>query len=69
MSYAQSQTQDPTAPAHNTHAASSGTGPATPRFTLSSQNLLRGQKAVAIEHNGATYRLQATKLGKLILTK
>lgn len=31
--------------------------------------LLRGQKAVEISHNGATYRLQATRLGKLILTK
>lgn len=31
--------------------------------------LLQGQKSVAIEHNGAVYRLQATKLGKLILTK
>lgn len=36
---------------------------------LLSSELLRGQKAVAIEHNGATYRLQATRLGKLILTK
>ena len=25
--------------------------------------------AVAISHNGSVYRLQATKLGKLILTK
>ncbi|MGC3985304.1 MAG: hemin uptake protein HemP [Pseudorhodoferax sp.] len=31
--------------------------------------LLQGQKAVAISHNGSLYRLQATKLGKLILTK
>ena len=31
--------------------------------------LLQGEKSVAIEHNGAVYRLQATKLGKLILTK
>ena len=43
--------------------------PNAPRMTLSSHHLLRGHKAVAIEHNGATYRLQATKLGKLILTK
>jgi len=34
-----------------------------------SENLLRGQKSVAIQHNGLVYRLQATKLGKLILTK
>ncbi|APW48335.1 hypothetical protein RA876_09620 [Rhodoferax antarcticus] len=31
--------------------------------------LLRGQKSVAIEHQGKVYRLQLTKLGKLILTK
>ncbi len=36
---------------------------------VNSTDLLRGQKAVTIEHNGSTYRLQATRLGKLILTK
>lgn len=35
----------------------------------SSDRLLGGQKAVAIEHNGAVYRLQSTRAGKLILTK
>ena len=34
-----------------------------------SESLFNGNKSVAIEHNGAIYRLQATKLGKLILTK
>lgn len=34
-----------------------------------SDRLLGGQKAVAIEHNGAVYRLQSTRAGKLILTK
>ncbi len=34
-----------------------------------SASLLRGQKSVAITHNGMLYTLQATKLGKLILTK
>lgn len=34
-----------------------------------SDALLRGQKSVAIEHQGVIYRLQVTKLGKLILTK
>ena len=38
-------------------------------IALPSENLLRGRKAVVIEHNGAVYRLQTTKLGKLILTK
>ena len=36
---------------------------------LTSDALLRGQKAVAITHNGALYRLQTTRQGKLILTK
>lgn len=36
---------------------------------MHSEDLLRGQKAVEIVHNGSTYRLQATRLGKLILTK
>ncbi len=37
--------------------------------TLNSDDLLQGKKTVAINHNGAIYRLQATRLGKLILTK
>jgi len=41
----------------------------TEELHLSSEALLRGQKSVSIVHNGSTYRLQATKLGKLILTK
>jgi len=36
---------------------------------LDSHMLLKGQKVVTIVHNGMPYRLQATKLGKLILTK
>ncbi len=36
---------------------------------VDSSTLLQGQKAVSISHNGSVYRLQATKLGKLILTK
>lgn len=34
-----------------------------------SSALLRGHSAVVIEHNGQHYRLQATRQGKLILTK
>ena len=34
-----------------------------------SDHLLQGRRAIEISHNGAVYRLQATKLGKLILTK
>lgn len=37
--------------------------------SLDSATLLRGQKAIQIEHNGFVYKLQSTRLGKLILTK
>ena len=36
---------------------------------VDSLELLRGQTTVKINHNGTTYCLQATRLGKLILTK
>lgn len=36
---------------------------------LCSQTLLQGRKTVEIRHNGAIYRLQSTRQGKLILTK
>ena len=36
---------------------------------LSSEALLQGRRTVEIRHNGAVYRLQATRQGKLILTK
>ena len=36
---------------------------------FNSDDILRGAKAVVILHQGNTYRLQATKQGKLILTK
>lgn len=36
---------------------------------LPSDQLLQGRRAVEISHNGAVYRLQSTRLGKLILTK
>ena len=34
-----------------------------------SDTLLQGHSHVSIEHNGETYQLRATRLGKLILTK
>lgn len=37
--------------------------------SLDSQTLLQGGRAVSIRHNGEVYRLQATRQGKLILTK
>ncbi|WP_042261407.1 hemin uptake protein HemP [Paraburkholderia heleia] len=36
---------------------------------LDSAALLRGRSHVSIIHNGETYQLRATRLGKLILTK
>ena len=47
------------------HEKASGTRPGC----VDSTEILRGQKTVEISHNGSTYRLQATRLGKLILTK
>lgn len=50
-------------------AVGASTEAATAACAVDSSALLQGQKAVAISHNGSVYRLQATKLGKLILTK
>ena len=48
-----------------TAAESAGEAPRT----VPSGDLLRGGRSVEISHNGSVYRLQATRLGKLILTK
>ena len=40
-----------------------------PAALFESKELLKGSKTVGILHNGSLYRLQTTKLGKLILTK
>lgn len=61
-------------PASSSKGASHADGPSSQRTdsttaAVDSSSLLQGQKAVAISHNGSVYRLQATKLGKLILTK
>ncbi len=50
-------------------AAAGANAASTPPGCVNSAEILRGRKAVEISHNGATYRLQATRLGKLILTK
>jgi len=39
------------------------------RPSLRSSELMKGAKSVEISHNGLIYRLQITRLGKLILTK
>ena len=36
---------------------------------ISSEALMRGQPSINITHQGAIYRLQTTRQGKLILTK
>lgn len=53
------------------HAGGGRSAGEAPRPTalLESTELLKGSKTVGIMHNGSLYRLQATKLGKLILTK
>lgn len=58
-SHSSTPVQDAPAFAHENHSV-----PVVP-----SAELLRGQKAVAIDHNGSLYRLQTTRQGKLILTK
>ena len=55
----------PTGPA----VADTRANKATVSAPLQSSDLFRGQKSVVIELNGTPYRLQTTKLGKLILTK
>ncbi|MBT2322500.1 hemin uptake protein HemP [Variovorax paradoxus] len=53
---------------HSGGGRASGEAPSPPAL-FESKELLRGSKIVGIMHNGSLYRLQATKLGKLILTK
>ncbi|WP_322046120.1 hemin uptake protein HemP [Paraburkholderia sp. J67] len=43
--------------------------PASNERSLDSTALLQGRSHVSIMHNGETYQLRATRLGKLILTK
>lgn len=49
------------------HGATAGEDPRP--APVPSEQLLRGRRLVEIVHNGEVYRLQATRLGKLILTK
>lgn len=51
-------------------AALAPAAPCEPRRDpVPSEQLLQGRRVVEITHNGEVYRLQATRLGKLILTK
>ena len=45
------------------------TSPESTGRVVNSEALLQGGRTVQISHNGSIYRLQATRLGKLILTK
>jgi hemin uptake protein HemP len=47
----------------------SGSGEASSERVVRSDALLQGHSHVSILHNGETYQLRATRLGKLILTK
>ncbi|RFU48178.1 hemin uptake protein HemP [Paraburkholderia sp. DHOC27] len=50
--------------AERSRSAETGSAP-----TVLSDTLLQGRSHVSIVHNGETYQLRATRLGKLILTK
>jgi hemin uptake protein HemP len=52
--------------AAGTRGNATGTNTQVP---LQSDDLLQGRTHVSIVHNGETYQLRATRLGKLILTK
>lgn len=59
----------PAPPPNHPATAAPGHAPEQAMAALQSTTLLAGRKAVDIVHNGTVYRLQATRLGKLILTK
>jgi hemin uptake protein HemP len=46
-----------------------GSGGETSERVVRSDALLQGHSHISIVHNGETYQLRATRLGKLILTK
>ena len=61
-----------TAPAERHATNGNDAAPAaaeTSERVLRSDALLQGRSHVSIMHNGETYQLRATRLGKLILTK
>jgi hemin uptake protein HemP len=57
----------PAVPARELERSSSQ--PETSERVVSSDSLLQGRSHISIAHNGETYQLRATRLGKLILTK
>ena len=67
-SAARSKPAAPTQP-HSSVSAAVAAPAAGARQPLDSAMLLQGGSHVSIVHNGETYQLRATRLGKLILTK
>lgn len=59
----------PRSAAVTTARASSNVSPRSGERSLRSDTLLQGHSHISIVHNGETYQLRATRLGKLILTK
>lgn len=56
---------EPLAMAPQWQAAQAGNRPPL----VDSETLMRGHRTIEISHQGTLYRLQATRQGKLILTK
>ena len=50
-------------------AGANPSSPAQPPRMVDSETLLHGENLLLIHHLGEVYRLQTTRLGKLILTK
>ena len=56
-------------PPRATPGATTAATTAATAAIVHSSALFQGQRTISIAHNGAVYRLQATRQGKLILTK
>jgi hemin uptake protein HemP len=57
------------APRQSAERSPAAPAASTPAPAVRSETLLQGRSHVSIVHNGETYQLRATRLGKLILTK
>ena len=58
-----------TAPASDTRSGAGQAAAGAARRAIPSEQILQGQDAIEIEHNGRIYQLRRTRQGKLILTK
>ena len=59
----------PNAPGELPVPAQRTASPDTACAPVPSDHLMQGRKLLELSHNGAVYRLQQTRQGKLILTK